>query len=263
MPEARVPELDWHGTYRALRPTGFSTGWRSLAQLIVEAADGPGWRVETRDHGSWTSAAGEGHAILPHTEHRLTMTGPPCRSTWTTIDCAWSDGSDPLAGRQGAVRIPRTTMAQVARLRGRLTRLDGVAGWAAALQRTALRHALLLALPLPWSEPPTLDPRIRSVLLRIDAEPHRHFACRELAAAAGLGPAQFHALFRRAVGLSPLAWMERRRIRLAQHLLAGTALPIAAVAERCGYADPFHFSRVFRRLTRQSPRAFRRTLLPD
>ena len=258
MTEGRHPELSWHGTASAARPTGFSTGWRSLAYLLMESADGPGWHVECRDQPAWTTAACEGFVILPQSEHRLTMTGPACRSTWTALDCSWSDGSDPLAGQHGAVRVPAPAMARVRRHLQALSGLDQDHGWVAGLGRQRLRTMIMLALDLPWSRSQVPDPRIRSAMQLVDDQPDRRFTCGELAAAAGLGLAQFHAVFRHDLGLTPLAWMARRRIRLAQQLLSSSALPVAAIAERCGFACPFHFSRVFRRLTRQSPRAFRR-----
>ena len=231
------------------------TGWRSLAHLLIESADGPGWRVEWRG-GSFITAAGEGHIVLPHTEHRLTMLGPACHSTWSVVDCSWSDGRDPLDGRRGALRLGRSTIGTVRHL---LSQMAGTGddGWENGLRRQCLQRELLLAIGLPWQQPRTLDPRIQAIVLAIDDQPSRHRACSELAADAGLGLAQFHALFRQETGMPPLAWMARRRMRLAQDLLATTTLPVAQVAERCGYADPFHFSRVFRRHTGQPPRVYR------
>lgn len=43
----------------------------------------------------------------------------------------------------------------------------------------------------------------------------------------------------------------------AEHLLRTTDLPLAEVAERCGYPDPLHFSRVVRRHFGMAPRRLR------
>lgn len=49
------------------------------------------------------------------------------------------------------------------------------------------------------------------------------------------------------------------RIRYAQSLLlSGSDLPITEVAERSGYADPYHFIRQFKRITGETPAAYRR-----
>ena len=49
----------------------------------------------------------------------------------------------------------------------------------------------------------------------------------------------------------------RKRLQEAQKLLLTTELPVAEVARRTGWNDPFHFSRLFTRLTGRSPSAFR------
>jgi AraC-like DNA-binding protein len=260
MPDILVPELVYHGTRFAVRRAGYSTGWRRVAGIVIEAAVAPGWLVECRGRPAWSAAAGEGHVILPHTEHRLSMVGADRLSTWTVLDCTWSDGSDPLAGQHGALRIPAAAMRRICRHQQHLIAMQDESGWAAGLRRQQLLHELVLALDLPWNQVHVPDPRIRAAMALVDADPERRFSCRELAERAGLGLAQFHALFLRDVGLPPLLWMSRRRVRLAQQLLAGTSLPVARIAERCGFACPFHFSRVFRRHSRQSPRAFRRAL---
>ncbi|TVR17664.1 MAG: AraC family transcriptional regulator [Planctomycetota bacterium] len=67
-----------------------------------------------------------------------------------------------------------------------------------------------------------------------------------LAALAKLSRAHFSRRFAIAVGYSPGRYLERRRLRHAQHLLAH-GVSVAAAAEACGYRDAFHFSRVFKR----------------
>jgi AraC-like DNA-binding protein len=68
-------------------------------------------------------------------------------------------------------------------------------------------------------------------------------------------------LFRKAVldmtGLSPRAWLETRRCERACLLLVDTSLSVGEVAILCGYEDPYHFSRVFRRLEGVSPKTYR------
>jgi len=46
-------------------------------------------------------------------------------------------------------------------------------------------------------------------------------------------------------------------MRLAQRLLDDPALNVAEAARAAGYADPAYFSRVFRKHTGRSPRAYR------
>lgn len=79
----------------------------------------------------------------------------------------------------------------------------------------------------------------------------------ELARAARLSPTHLSALFREQMGLPPVAYHTHLRIRRACHLLESTTLTITETAHACGYDDPYHFSRVFRRETGVSPRLYR------
>lgn len=80
----------------------------------------------------------------------------------------------------------------------------------------------------------------------------------DLARAAGLSPAYFSRLFRAATGRDPQTFLIERRMQAAQRLLAETALPVAAVAARLGYADPYFFTRQFTARVGCAPRRFRR-----
>ncbi|HYE04813.1 MAG TPA: AraC family transcriptional regulator [Planctomycetota bacterium] len=89
----------------------------------------------------------------------------------------------------------------------------------------------------------------------------RRWTVGELAARADVAASTFRSTVLALTGESPHAWLERKRLEHALHLLGQSDLAIAAVATRCGYADAFHFSRVCRRRTRLSPKAARAALL--
>ncbi len=73
-----------------------------------------------------------------------------------------------------------------------------------------------------------------------------------------LDPASLSRLFRQHLGQSPYHYLLQRRMNLAAHeLLASNAL-IKTIAARCGYPDPYHFSRLFKRTHGLSPDAYRR-----
>lgn len=81
----------------------------------------------------------------------------------------------------------------------------------------------------------------------------------ELAAEAGLSTAQYSALFKEQSGFAPIDFLIRQRIGQACQLLDGSRLPVAQIAGHCGYEDPYYFTRCFRRVMGQSPRAYRNT----
>lgn len=64
-------------------------------------------------------------------------------------------------------------------------------------------------------------------------------------------------LFRQATGLSPLEYYQRRRIHHACVRLLDRARTITQVALELGFADAAHFSRLFRKYSGLTPRAYR------
>ena len=64
-------------------------------------------------------------------------------------------------------------------------------------------------------------------------------------------------LFRRATGLSPLEYYQRRRIHHACVRLLDSEHTITRVALELGFADAAHFSRLFRKYAGLTPRAYR------
>ena len=88
-----------------------------------------------------------------------------------------------------------------------------------------------------------------------------HLAARitrgQLARSVYLSESRFHDTFRAATGHAPLQYLQMLRLRNAQELLLSGELSIADVGLRCGFADQFHFSRLFKAAYGQSPRAYR------
>lgn len=84
---------------------------------------------------------------------------------------------------------------------------------------------------------------------------------RQLAKIAGLSTAQFHVLFKKAMGVSPMAYVRQIRLEAASRQLAGTPDSIAQIAESNGFADAFHFSHCFKAHFGLAPRNYRQQAL--
>ncbi len=65
-------------------------------------------------------------------------------------------------------------------------------------------------------------------------------------------------VFRKATGQTPIEYLVRLRIQKAMELLQSTDLSITEIALEVGFNDSNYFTRQFRRILGESPRAFRR-----
>ncbi|MBJ7536190.1 AraC family transcriptional regulator [Marinomonas transparens] len=64
-------------------------------------------------------------------------------------------------------------------------------------------------------------------------------------------------LFKQYLQITPSRYLWKLRCQHAATLLRDTNIPIALVAEQAGFASAFHFSRLFKQVYGESPRAFR------
>lgn len=80
----------------------------------------------------------------------------------------------------------------------------------------------------------------------------------ELARRHGLHRATLHRVFTRRHGVAPVRYLGRLRLRRGLEMLAGTRLPVAEIASRCGLSDIAYFSKLVSRHTGYSPREYRR-----
>ena len=75
------------------------------------------------------------------------------------------------------------------------------------------------------------------------ASPAHNWTVSELAAKAHVSRSSLSALFRRLVGVSPIAYLARWRLLLAARILRDEGLSIREVADRVGYEADAAFSR--------------------
>jgi AraC family transcriptional regulator len=92
----------------------------------------------------------------------------------------------------------------------------------------------------------------------IDANLDRALTLEDVATAAGLEVSSVCRLFRRYQGTSPYRYLLRQKMNLAAEFLVETGGTVKEAAHRVGFADPFHFSRVFKQVHGIAPRELRR-----
>ncbi len=74
---------------------------------------------------------------------------------------------------------------------------------------------------------------------------------------AGMSPAHFSRIFKKVMGLSYQEYLNSRRITKAKNLLRTSAQSVTEIAVSLGFADPTGFGRIFKKLTDQTPSAYR------
>lgn len=105
--------------------------------------------------------------------------------------------------------------------------------------------------------------RLERALARMEANYAQPLTADDLAEAAGLSTSHFNRLFRQWRGDSPMACLRRVRVAKARQLLADPDLSVTQIAQRTGFADVYHFSRVFRHVDGLSPTMYREAVLAD
>lgn len=127
---------------------------------------------------------------------------------------------------------------------------------AMAPQRLALWLPLLIDALL--GDAPRPRSRLAGLVAAIEAAPGRAWSVETMGAHLGLSASRVHALFQQELGQTPHAWLSALRLARVRQLLAGSALPIAEIALRHGYADQSALTRAMRHATGTTPAAYRR-----
>lgn len=94
-------------------------------------------------------------------------------------------------------------------------------------------------------------------LNRMEDELHEPWTLELMAQKSGLARTRFTHYCRKLTNLSPMEYLQRRRVEKARVMLADKRLSITEIALNCGFTSGAYFSSVFRRHCQCSPRAYR------
>jgi AraC-like DNA-binding protein len=98
---------------------------------------------------------------------------------------------------------------------------------------------------------------LQPVLRLVEADLAKPLAVADMARAVGLSQYHFSREFHRVTGVSPYAYIKRRRIARGSLLLAGSDMPIVAIARLVGFRTHAHFTNAFVRMVGMTPRIYR------
>lgn len=118
-----------------------------------------------------------------------------------------------------------------------------------------LEHALLLI--RDRRPPANLDPRIEKARAFLHRRCEETLTLSDVAQAAGLSKARLCALFKTALGLAPIEYLEQVRMERAARLLLFTATDIETIAQQLGYHERKYFDKRFKQRWGVTPRQYR------
>lgn len=99
--------------------------------------------------------------------------------------------------------------------------------------------------------------RLRRVTEFINENLEEDLSLAEIAEIAGLSQFHFARAFRKSTGLTPQNYLMQQRIERAKVLLAKDELPIVEVSLRTGFKNQSHFTTLFRKFTKFTPKMWR------
>jgi AraC-like DNA-binding protein len=102
--------------------------------------------------------------------------------------------------------------------------------------------------------------QIARVRAFIDENLHRTIHTKDLSAVAKRSTAHFSRSFKQSFGEPPHAYVVRRRLERACHLLITSSASLSEIALSVGLSHPAHLSKLFRQALGQSPSSWRRDL---
>ncbi len=120
----------------------------------------------------------------------------------------------------------------------------------------ALVHLVLMRPEIRWQEGLPPD-GLRRAIQKMENEHAKPIKMIDLARAAGFCLRGFTQAFKQHQGVTPGRFLIQVRVREAASLLANSSVGIEDIAEKAGFPNRHYFSRVFKRLTGDSPAQFR------
>ncbi len=230
---------------------------RILGQYAAVAVENGAGRLVTQTRGVWPAHPGDVMLLSPG---EAVTYGPD--EMWDIRWIVWSGeevervfdlalrASDPPVVHQAATAVHEALFV--------LARCMDTEGLASVLECKAALLNLMADLIRGCHERPAYQ-STRASLERVMHHIRTHLDSRlsvpKLADMCHLSVSRFRCLFRRHTGCSPIQFITAQRISRAKQLLIQGASIKAAGAD-VGYADPFYFMRVFKKMTGRSAGRF-------
>jgi AraC family transcriptional regulator len=99
--------------------------------------------------------------------------------------------------------------------------------------------------------------RLKQAIEYINAHLSDDISLADMAAKLSMSQYHFSRLFKQSMGMPPHTYLIQQRVKKAKRLLGKPELTILDIADQCGFANPSHFAKHFRKHTGITPREFR------
>lgn len=99
---------------------------------------------------------------------------------------------------------------------------------------------------------------VKQTIIYIQQNYAQNLSRQQMAQVVGVSEGYLGRIFLQELGLSPVEYLNRYRIKVAKELLKNTSTSITEIATQVGFDDSAYFSRAFRKQVGLSPRAFRK-----
>jgi AraC family transcriptional regulator len=100
--------------------------------------------------------------------------------------------------------------------------------------------------------------RLHQIIKVVLDHPEGSYTLQEMAGNAGVSPAHFCRVFRKATGVSPHQYVMKAKLDRAKQMLSQSPMQLSTMAECLGFTSQSHFTRAFRASTGKTPSEFRR-----
>jgi len=207
--------------------------------------------------------AGQSFCLYPHIPHHY----EPVKGPWELYWVSFNGGmAEPLLKQAGAGKSgvytngsPDTALSQ---MRAILELAQGPSHPLIGKEFSKRLYGFLLDLGSHREQPEWAERnrnRLQPVLQYIDSRLDRQMTIAELAAEAGVSSQHLCTLFRRALGIRPMAYVNRERIKRSKEtMFREPGLPIRDVARHVGIDNPSYFGALFKHWEGLSPEQFKR-----
>ena len=115
-------------------------------------------------------------------------------------------------------------------------------------------------LKFPYTDPEKLPYVVKEAIHYVASHLDESFIVKDLAAHLRCHPDFLSRKFKHHTGVDLSVYLQQARIERAKRLLSNPKVDIGDAAIQCGFSDRVHFSKVFRRMTGQTPGQFQKQL---